>query len=77
MNVTQHLLWKLRRTAAGLRQLDVASGVGISASKYSSFESGDREPTGLEAQLIEQFLPLLPAVGTGVRRSPRPRANGD
>jgi transcriptional regulator with XRE-family HTH domain len=56
------LLWKLRRVAAGLRQQDVANGIGISTTRYSGIERDEQLPTDLETRLVEQFLPLLPAM---------------
>jgi DNA-binding XRE family transcriptional regulator len=54
------LNWKLRRIAAGLRQQDIALQVGMSASRYSSIERGDIEPTAEDRQEIERALPSLP-----------------
>jgi len=54
------LNWKLRRIAAGLRQQDLASQVGMSASRYSAIERGDAEPTAQERQDLENELPSLP-----------------
>lgn len=58
--ITQALGWKLRRTAAGIRQQDVARRVGISTTRYSAIERDEQEPTTLEVQLIEDCLPSLP-----------------
>ena len=52
---------KLRRIYADLRQQDVASRVGISATRYSAIERGELEPTDLERELIERLLPELPS----------------
>ena len=57
---TQGLNWKLRRIAAGLRQQDVASQVGISTTRYSAIERGEMKPSALDARLIERTLPNLP-----------------
>lgn len=54
------LNWKLRRIAAGLRQQDMASQVGMSTSRYSAIERGDVEPTAEEREDIEKSLPSLP-----------------
>ncbi|MFY9644863.1 MAG: helix-turn-helix transcriptional regulator [Terriglobales bacterium] len=51
---------KLRRIYAGLRQQDVASGIGISATRYSAIERGELEATDLEKTLIHRVLPELP-----------------
>jgi transcriptional regulator with XRE-family HTH domain len=53
--------WKLRRIYADLRQQDVASRVGISATRYSAIERSELEPTDLEKELIERLLPDLPS----------------
>jgi transcriptional regulator with XRE-family HTH domain len=53
------MILKLRRIAAGLRQQDVAARAGMSATKYSSIERGEREPSETERQLIGNVLPLL------------------
>ena len=58
--MTQALEWKLRRTAAGLRQQDVAGRIGVSTTRYSAIERDEQEPTGLEAKLINDLLPPLP-----------------
>jgi DNA-binding XRE family transcriptional regulator len=65
MDVMTSLLWKLRRVAADIRQTDVAASAGISTTRYSAIERGEQEPTKLEVQLIERFLPPLPAVVMG------------
>lgn len=62
MKMTQLLKWKLRRIAADIRQQDIAIRVGISTTRYSSIERGEKKPTLLEERLIEQFLPPLPTV---------------
>jgi len=54
------LFWKLRRVAAGLRQQDVASLVGISTTRYSAIERGEVQPSPLDSELIENALPPLP-----------------
>jgi transcriptional regulator with XRE-family HTH domain len=59
------LLWKLRRIAAGLRQQDVASRVGVSVTRYSAIERGEREPSELDARLIERALPAIPMILSG------------
>jgi len=56
------LMWRLRRIAAGRRQQDIASFVGIPTTRYSEFERGLREPSELDRQLIEELLPPLPTV---------------
>jgi hypothetical protein len=54
------LQWKLRRIAANLRQVDVATRIGTSSSIYSQIERGDRPPSPVEQRLIEDCLPPLP-----------------
>jgi len=54
------MLWKLRRVAARLRQQDVAAKVGVTTTRLSSLERGEDDPTEIERQLIERFLPPLP-----------------
>jgi transcriptional regulator with XRE-family HTH domain len=63
---TQALLWKLRRIAAGLRQQDVASRVGIATSRYSAIERGELQPNDEDKKFIENALPKLEL---GVQRS--------
>jgi DNA-binding XRE family transcriptional regulator len=65
MNMTQPLNWKLRRIAAGLRQQDIALRSGISTTRYSAIERGERVPSELEARLIDRFLPPLPGSELG------------
>jgi len=65
VEMTKALSWKLRRVAAEIRQQDIASGMGISTTRYSAIERGENDPTELEIRLIEQFLPQLPAVVSG------------
>jgi transcriptional regulator with XRE-family HTH domain len=59
MKMNQALAWKLRRIAAGIRQQDLALRAGMSTTRYSSIERGERTPSDLETRLIEQFLPPL------------------
>lgn len=54
------LNWKLRRIAFGFRQQDLASILGMSASRYSAIERGDLEATSEETINIERLLPDLP-----------------
>jgi len=62
MSDTVHgLSWKLRRVAAGLRQQDVASLVGISTTRYSAIERGEAEPSAPDLELIDRVLPRLPS----------------
>jgi transcriptional regulator with XRE-family HTH domain len=61
--LTDVLNWKLRRVAAGLRQLDVARLTGISTSRLSGIERGEVEPSALDRQFIELVLPQLPDEG--------------
>ncbi len=56
-------LWRLRRLAADLRQLDVCLAVGISQARCSLVERGEVEPSDAERKAIESILPLLPARG--------------
>ena len=63
-NITQSLGWKLRRVAAGIRQQDIALRAGMSTTRYSAIERGERVPSKLEAGLIEKFLPPLPTAAT-------------
>jgi transcriptional regulator with XRE-family HTH domain len=56
------LSWKLRRTALGLRQQDVAEQVGMSVTRYSQIERGESDPSAIDRQLIEEFLPPLPTL---------------
>lgn len=51
---------KLRRIAAGMRQLDVCLGAGTSQARYSTFERGEAEPTETERQEFKRILPALP-----------------
>lgn len=69
---TRSLNWKLRRIAAGLRQQDVASQVGISTTRYSAYERGELKPSALDAQLIESTLPQFPSqiVADPAQRAP-------
>ena len=55
----QACVWRLRRIAAGLRQLDVCLAVGISQARYSTLERGEAKPTEAERQEIELVLPPL------------------
>jgi transcriptional regulator with XRE-family HTH domain len=55
------LTWKLRRIAAGWRQLDIARKIGLSITRYSEIERGVRTATALEERLIESELPPLAA----------------
>ena len=57
---TQACAWRVRRVAAGLRQLDVCLAAGISQARYSILERGEAEPTKTERQEIERILPALP-----------------
>jgi transcriptional regulator with XRE-family HTH domain len=59
--MTRSLNWKLRRVAAGIRQQDIALRAGMSTTRYSAIERGEYVPSELEARLIDQFLPPLPA----------------
>jgi transcriptional regulator with XRE-family HTH domain len=59
VNMTQSLSWKLRRVAAGIRQQDIALRAGMSTTRYSAIERGERVPSELEASLIDKFLPPL------------------
>jgi transcriptional regulator with XRE-family HTH domain len=61
--MTQALNWKLRRVAAGIRQQDIALRAGMSTTRYSAIERGERVPSELEVKLINQFLPDLPLCG--------------
>lgn len=63
MKMKQSLAWKLRRIAAGIRQQDLALRAGMSTTRYSAIERGERTPSELEARLIEQFLPHLTVEG--------------
>ncbi len=55
----QPCVWRLRRVAAGLRQLDVCFATGISQARYSLYERGDAQPSERERAEIERVLPLL------------------
>jgi DNA-binding XRE family transcriptional regulator len=68
------LSWKLRRIAAGYRQQDVASSVGISATCYSSLERGDVSPAEWELRTIENLLPPLPQAAVVLADSEQPLA---
>ena len=57
----QACAWRVRRVAAGLRQLDVSLATGITQSRYCYIERGEAEPTEMERQEIERILPALPA----------------
>jgi|GEM_PF-5873631 len=65
MQTTKPLGWKLRRIAAGLRQQDIALRAGISTSKYSAIERGEKVPSQLEVRLLELYLPELPDLSQG------------
>lgn len=54
--------WKLRRIAAGYRQLDVANRVGMSGTRYSALERGEAEPKDSEIRDVEKLLPPLPVL---------------
>lgn len=54
------LLWRLRRVASGLRQIDVSTRIGISITRYSAIERNEEEPTDAERRIIEAYLPPLP-----------------
>lgn len=56
------LSWKLRRVAAGMRILDLYRETGISMTRLSEIERGQRAPTNLERRLIESSLPPLPSI---------------
>lgn len=53
------MAWRLRRVAAGLRQVDVAARVGISATRMSAIERGEEDPSDGEIALLERILPPL------------------
>ena len=55
------LFWKVRRVAAGLRQVDIAACTGITATRLSAIERGELEPSALDRRLIERELPPLQA----------------
>ena len=55
------LTWKLRRVAAGLRQQDVARGLGVSITRYSLIERNECSPTKEEILSVERLLPPLPS----------------
>ncbi len=57
---TQACAWRVRRVAAGLRQLDVCLASGISQARYSALERCEAEPTEAERREIERILPHLP-----------------
>ena len=63
--IPQPLEWKLRRIAAGIRQQDIALRAGMSTTRYSAIERGEKDPSEFETRLINQFLPslLLPPNG--------------
>jgi len=67
-NIPHHLNWKLRRIAAGIRQQDLALRAGISTTRYSAIERGERMPSKLEAELIDKLLPQLPTGVLGQRK---------
>lgn len=54
------LLWRLRRVAGDLRQVDVSTRIGISVTRYSAIERNEDEPTDDERRIIEAYLPPLP-----------------
>ena len=56
----QSCVWRLRRIAAGLRQLDVCLAAGISQARFSGIERGEVQPSEAERQEIERILPALP-----------------
>ncbi len=60
-------LWKFRRLAADLRQLDMCLATGISQTRYSMIERGIARPTNLECRAIAKHLPtLFPELVEGV-----------
>lgn len=65
------MVWKLRRIAAGLRQFDVQLGTGVTTTRYSAYERGEAEPGEMDRELIERFLPPLPAGAVAGRRQLR------
>lgn len=56
----QSCVWRLRRIAAGLRQLDVCLAAGISQARFSGIERGEVQPTEAEQREVERILPPLP-----------------
>jgi transcriptional regulator with XRE-family HTH domain len=60
--IPRSLSFRLRRIAAGLRQVDVAHLCGISATHLSLIERGEAQPTALELKLLERALPQLPSM---------------
>ena len=55
-------LWlRLRRLAAGLRQVDVAHAIGVSATYLSAVERGEICPNEAEVRLLDHLLPELPS----------------
>ena len=59
--------WKLRRIAAGYRQQDIATRVGISSTRYSALERGEAEPKEWETEAVERLLPPLAETVRGER----------
>ncbi len=57
---TQACAWRVRRVAAGLRQLDVCLAAGISQARFSGIERGEVQPTEAERREVERILPPLP-----------------
>ena len=57
------MTWRLRRVAAGLRQQDIAARAGMTTTKLSAIERGEREPSNLERRLIDRILTELSGVG--------------
>ena len=53
-------MWRLRRVAAGFRQLDVSLAAGISQTRYCALERGEAEATEAEREEIDRVLPALP-----------------
>jgi transcriptional regulator with XRE-family HTH domain len=59
MGTFSPLNWKLRRIAGSLRQQDVAARAGMSTTRYSAFERGEKIPSEVDRQMIEAVLPSL------------------
>ncbi len=57
---TQSCVWRLRRVAAGFRQLDICLATGISQTRYSALERAEAEATKAEQEEIDRVLPALP-----------------
>jgi transcriptional regulator with XRE-family HTH domain len=71
------LTLKLRRIAAGMRQMDLARRTGLTTTRLSEIERGVRRATALEQRVIEEVLPELAASFKEIREKESPPGNSD